>query len=56
MEWACKLSQMRLLKRIKKEHMVMLCKDFGVPSKGSPEQMAEILAVQLHYTTDDDEE
>jgi len=50
MEWACKISVMRLLKKVKRENMIPLCKDFGVPSKGSIEQIAEILATQLHTT------
>ena len=54
MEWACKISLMRLLKKVKRENMILLCKDFGVPSKGSSEQIAESLSVQLHYETDED--
>lgn len=54
MEWACKITEMRILKKLKKENMVLLCNYFGVPSKGSPEQLAEQLAVQFHYETDDE--
>lgn len=55
MEWACKISLMRLLKKVKRENMISLCKDFGIPSKGSSEQIAESLSVQLHYETDEED-
>ena len=53
MEWASKISEARLLKKVKKEHMIPLLEDFGLPSKGSKRQLAWALAEQLHYDTDD---
>ena len=45
----------RLLKKVKKEHMIPLLQDFGVPCKGSKEELALALAEQLHYETDEEE-
>ena len=56
MTWACEVAVGRLLKKAKKETMVALCADFGVPTSGNKEALAETLAEQLHYETDDDEE
>ena len=53
MEWASKISEARLLKKVKKEHMIPLLEDFGLPSMGSKRQLAWALAEQLHYDTDD---
>ena len=47
---------MRLMKKVKKEHMIPLLVDFGVPTQGSKEEIAQQLADQLHYETDDDAE
>ena len=48
---------MRLLKKVKKEHLIPLLEDFGVPTKGSKEELSTLLSEQLHYETDsgDDE-
>ena len=45
------------LKKVKKEHMIPVLNDFGVPTKGSKEELSTLLAEQLHYETDsgDDE-
>ena len=56
MEWTCRLSTMRLLKRGNLSHIACLCRDFGVNVSGTKQQLAENLAEQLHYETDDDEE
>ena len=57
MKWACQIATMRLLKKAKKEHLIPLLEDFGVPTKGSKEELSTLLAEQLHYETDagDDE-
>ena len=57
MKWACEITTMRLIKRAKKEHLIPLLEDFGVPSKGSKEELSTLLSEQLHYETDsgDDE-
>lgn len=55
MNWACEISQARLLKKVKKEHMIPLLQDFGVPCKGSKEELALALAEQLHYETDEED-
>ena len=47
---------MRLVKKAKKEHIALLCGDFGVPVSGTKQELAENLAEQLHYETDDDDE
>ena len=47
---------MRLLKKAKKEHLIPLLEDFGVPTKGSKEKLSTLLAEQLHYETDSGEE
>ena len=43
---------MRLLKKCKKETLVTLCNDFGIPPSGNEEKLAEEAAEQLHYETD----
>jgi hypothetical protein len=53
MSYACRVTAMRLLKKVKKEHMLPLLNDFGVPTKGSKEELVEALAEQLHYETDE---
>ena len=45
---------MRLLKKCKKETLIMLCNDFGIPTSGNKEKLAEEASEQLHYETDDD--
>ena len=57
MKWACQIATMRLLKKAKKEHLIPLLEDFGVPTKGSKEELSTLLSEQLHYETDsgDDE-
>ena len=54
MTWACEVAAMRLLKKCKKETLIMLCNDFGIPTSGNKEKLAEEAAEQLHYETDDD--
>ena len=56
MKWACDVSIMRLVKKAKKEHIAALCSDFGVSVSGTKQELAESLAEQLHYETDDEEE
>lgn len=56
MSVACDFTVMRLMKKVKKEHMIPLLVDFGVPTQGSKEEIAQQLADQLHYETDDDAE
>ena len=52
-----KITTMRLLKKAKKEHLIPLLEDFGVPTKGSKEELCTLLSEQVHYETDsgDDE-
>ena len=52
--WACEVAAMRLLKKCKKETLIMLCNDFGIPTSGNKEKLAEEAAEQLHYETDDE--
>ena len=52
MKWACEISAMRLMKKAKKEHLIPLLEDFGVPTKGSKEELSTLLAEQLRYETD----
>ena len=54
MAWACEVAAMRLLKKCKKETLIMLCNDFGIPTSGNKEKLAEEAAEQLHYETDDE--
>ena len=54
MSWACEVAAMRLLKKCKKETLVMLCNDFGIPTSGNKEKLAEEAAEQMHYETDDE--
>ena len=57
MKWACKITVMRIMKKIsKKEKIAAFLEDFGVPTRGSKEELAQSLAEQLHYETDDDED
>ena len=35
MTWACEVAAMRLLKKCKKETLMMLCNDFGIPTSGN---------------------
>ena len=58
MKWACEITTMRLIKRAKKAHLIPLLEDFGVPTKGSKEELSTLLSEQLHYETDsgDDDE
>ena len=51
---ACEVAAMRLLKKCKKETLIMLCNDFGIPTSGNKEKLAEEAAEQLHYETDDE--
>lgn len=55
MEWACKVTTMRILKKSKKEKIAAFLEDFGVPTRGSKEELAQSLAEQLHYETDEEE-
>ena len=52
MKWACEITAMRLLKKCKKEHLIPLLEDFGVPTKGSKEELCTLLSEQVHYETD----
>jgi len=54
MSWPCEVSTERLVKKAKKEHIAALCGDFGIPITGSKAKLAEALAEQLHYETDDE--
>ena len=54
MKWTCQITTMRLLKKAKKEHLIPLLEDFGVPTKGSKEELSTLLAEQLHYETDNE--
>ena len=56
MQWACDVAAMRLVKKAKKEHLAALCGDFGVPVSGTKQELAELLAEQMHYETDDEED
>ena len=56
MEWACDVTVKRLLKKAKKEHIALLCGDFGVGISGTKQELSENLAEQLHYETDSDDE
>ena len=49
-----RVAAMRLLKKCKKETLIMLCNDFGIPTSGNKEKLAEEAAEQLHYETDDE--
>ena len=57
MKFPSKVTVTRLLKRANKAKMVALLQDFGVtPWRGaSVQQVAELLAEQLHYETDEEE-
>ena len=56
MKWPTQVAAMRLLKKVKKEHMIPMLDDFGLKGvKGSKDDMAsKLLAEQLHYETDED--
>ena len=54
MSWPCEVSTERLIKKAKKEHIAALCGDFGIPITGSKANLAEALAEQLHYETDEE--
>ena len=56
MSWACDITSMRLINKVNKEAMIAMLKDFGVPTKGTKEELAALLAEQLHYETDDEDE
>ena len=57
MKWPCEITVMRIMKKIsKKEKIAAFLEDFGVPTRGSKEELAQSLAEQLHYETDDDED
>ena len=56
MKWACEITAMRLLKKAKKEHLIPLLEDFGVPTKGSKEELCTLLSEQVHYETDSGED
>ena len=56
MTWACEVAAMRLLKKCKKETLIMLCNDFGIPTSGNKEKLAEEATEQLHYETDDSDD
>jgi len=56
MTWACEVAAMRLLKKCKKETLIMLCNDFGIPTSGNKEKLAEEASEQLHYETDDSDD
>eukprot|EP00966_Prymnesium_polylepis_P008180 188235-Prymnesium_polylepis.1 len=50
MTWACEVAAMRLLKKCKKETLVALCNDFGIPTSGNKEKLAEDAAEQMGTT------
>ena len=51
----CMLSKCRWeLKKCRKETLQAMCSDFGVPTSGSKEQLADILSEQLHAETDNE--
>lgn len=54
--WACDITTMRLVDKVNKEAVIAMLKDFGVPTKGTKEELAALLAEQLHYETDDDDD
>ena len=56
MKWACEITAMRLLKKATKEHLILLLEDFGVPTKGSKEELCTLLSEQVHYETDSGED
>ena len=52
----CQVTVKRLMKKAKAETINTLLADFGLSGAGTKEQLAEQLAEQLHYATDDDED
>ena len=56
MSWACEVASMRLVKKCRKETLVMLCNDFGIGTSGNKEKLADDIGEQLHYETDDEDE
>ena len=56
MKWACDVTHMRFMKKAKKEHIALLCGDFGIPTSGNKRELSQNLAEQLHYETDDDDD
>lgn len=56
MKWPCSVAENRLLKRATRESIVAMLADFGMPTKGSREELALDLSVQLHYETETDDD
>lgn len=56
MAWPCEVSTKRIMKKLKKETMIAMAVDFGIPHSGGKKVLAEDLSTQLHYETADDEE
>ena len=54
MSCACEVTAIRLHKMCKKETLVILCGEFGIPSSGNKEKLAADISEQLHYETDTD--
>ena len=56
MDWPCEVMVDRLMKHAKRESMAALCEDFGIRTTGTKKQLAEALAEQCHYETDNDDD
>lgn len=56
MAWPCEVTSMRLMKKLKTKPDIMktMLQCFGVPTTGTPKELADRLAEQMHYETDDD--
>ena len=52
---ACQVTVKRLMKKAEAKTMRTLLADFGLSGAGTKEQLAEQLAEQLHYATDDED-
>lgn len=50
------MHSMRLVEKAKEEHIAALCGDFGVALLGTKQELAERLAMQLHYETDNEDD
>ena len=56
MEFACEIMVERLMKHASKETLSALCGEFGVNTTGTKKSLAEALAEQCHYETDEDDD
>lgn len=56
LEWACEVMVGRLMKKATKDTLSLLCGEFGVATTGTKKALAEALAEQCHYETDEEEE